>query len=156
MYAMKGAFPYSTLHLLPAMFATSLNPHIMSWPFGSKYSGLRNIQQLSANVLIQEAENNFGKGIINKIRNEIASEQEGADPPATPGKSREQSPLKSAQRPFGGARHLESVVEVRACALFTITFTKISLHQSSHHQNPTPQTPHPTPVVLRASRGARV
>ena len=74
-YGVKRAFPNFSLHLFPLFAINSFNPWTMSWLFGKRWSEHRKTSQHTANVMIQDAENNFGKDVINKVRHDVASER---------------------------------------------------------------------------------
>ena len=74
-YGVKRTFPNFSFHLFPVMAVLSFNPWVMSWLFGKRWSEHRKTSQHTANVMIQEAENNFGKDVINKVRHDVASER---------------------------------------------------------------------------------
>ena len=76
-YAMRDAFPIPALHFTPAFGVLSFNPHIFSLMFGKGLAALKASAQHVARIMLQEATNNFGSDVVNKVQRDVAR----AEPP---------------------------------------------------------------------------
>ena len=71
-HGMKKACPETCLHYYPTFLMSSfVSPFILRWFFNTK--DIKAIAKHNANVMVQKAENNFGKDVVNKARREVAS-----------------------------------------------------------------------------------
>ena len=65
--------PELAVHMYPTLLmATFGSPFIARWFFTKKED--RKLAEHAANIMIQEAENNFGKPVVNRVRRQLASE----------------------------------------------------------------------------------
>ena len=71
-YAMRDAFPIPALHFTPAFGVLSFNPHIFSLMFGKGLAALKASAQHVARIMLQEATNNFGGDVVNKVQRDVA------------------------------------------------------------------------------------
>jgi len=79
-HGMRKTCPETCLHYYPTFLMSSLvSPFILRWFFNTK--DIKAMAKHNANMMVQKAENNFGKDIVNKARREVESEE--ADSPSS-------------------------------------------------------------------------
>ena len=72
-YGVKKAMPELAVHMYPTLLMASFgSPFIVRWFFTKKED--RKLAEHAAHIMIQEAENNFGKPVVNRVRRQLASE----------------------------------------------------------------------------------
>ena len=117
-YAMRDAFPIASLHFMPAFAALSFNPHIALQLFGRRWTQFKRSAQHTAEVMIQEAGNNFGNDVVNKLRRDVSHEQlahqAGADGSSPPVRKKHSSPRDIRVVPEGTNALSESGKELAA------------------------------------------
>ena len=65
--------PEIAVHMYPTFLVVSLmSPFIIRWFFTKKED--KKLAKHAASVMVQEAENNFGKPVVNRVRRQLASE----------------------------------------------------------------------------------
>ena len=71
-HGVKKAMPELALHIYPSfLIATCVNPFIIRW-FLTKKEDKKHAKH-AVSVMLQEAENNFGKPVVNRVRRQLAS-----------------------------------------------------------------------------------
>ena len=75
-YGFKKAFPNFAVHVFPIFAMASFNPFVWRWMFSSQEKEAHQLMMKhTADTMIQDAENNFGKDVVNKVRSDVAREE---------------------------------------------------------------------------------
>jgi hypothetical protein len=76
-FGFKKAFPNFAVHVFPIFAMASFNPWVWKWMWGSSAREHEVMMRHNAETMIQDAENNYGKAVVNKVRAELEHERHG-------------------------------------------------------------------------------